>query len=681
MKRFQENIWGKFIHLKKLLSPSVPTNVAWRCMSLIVVASTCIGTSLRADQTREGLLDNGFETVTGRSYWQKGYYVGGATTSADFFQGTSAYEGNWYAYLGDLGAGYYNADGYMYQYLNPRPEADATYIEVTYYINVTSAEGTANVYDTMTVALRFFDDNLNFLQDVPLFSHDNRTQDALGVYRRKRVKVDLGSLAGRWVAVIFKAKTDSSNRTTFRIDNISAIVGKPDAQYTVTPSAGTGGSISPSSAQLVNANGSINFTATPNTTNVVNQWSVGGIVRQTGGTTFSINSVTSNTAVNVTFKVKTYTLNISSANGSISIDPQLTEYPHGGEITLTANPDSGYFLCDWTGDAAGVGNSLRFRITKNTTIQALFRPFSAPISLKMAQSTPTLHQVTIPPAPEMLHLFQCSDDWYCWRNLKVLDGNQTNIVNFNTTTTNPLEVFRTEVVAKVNTPRFLSFPVQNRTSRNTEVSSFFDHANPSAQDGIITSYRGETVKINSRPGWRYVKGGPNQPVNNILGSPNYYKNFSIIGIERDPGKIMPLIFTYPDSSIFWYDGHTGYDYVVGTDENVIAAAGGVIEPTDSSDCYNSICIDHENGYRTYYLHLSERAPNLMVNGVLQKVRVEAGQYIGRPGDRACDGDVGVHLHFGVKQKNIQNEWIRVDPYGKRAENGDVIYEELWIQGQ
>ena len=62
----------------------------------------------------------------------------------------------------------------------------------------------------------------------------------------------------------------------------SAFVVKP--AWTVTPTAGANGSISPNTAQTVLAGSSLTFTATPNTGYTVNTWSLDGTVVQTGGT-------------------------------------------------------------------------------------------------------------------------------------------------------------------------------------------------------------------------------------------------------------------------------------------------------------------------------------------------------------------------------------------------------------
>ncbi len=71
--------------------------------------------------------------------------------------------------------------------------------------------------------------------------------------------------------------------------------------YTVTPSAGANGSISPNSAQSIVSGSSVEFTATPANGYVVNQWLVNGAGVQNGGDTYTLNDVTANASVEVTF--------------------------------------------------------------------------------------------------------------------------------------------------------------------------------------------------------------------------------------------------------------------------------------------------------------------------------------------------------------------------------------------
>ncbi|HAU0815410.1 TPA: DUF1566 domain-containing protein [Legionella pneumophila] len=101
----------------------------------------------------------------------------------------------------------------------------------------------------------------------------------------------------------------------------------PVQQFTVTPSAGANGSISPTTAQVVNAGSSLTFTATPNTGFGVNQWLLDGNVVQTGGTTFQLSNIQANHTVGVTFNQTTLsplTQNLALSINSPGADPALS---------------------------------------------------------------------------------------------------------------------------------------------------------------------------------------------------------------------------------------------------------------------------------------------------------------------------------------------------------------------
>lgn len=101
----------------------------------------------------------------------------------------------------------------------------------------------------------------------------------------------------------------------------------PVQQFTVTPSAGANGSISPTTAQVVNAGSSLTFTATPNTGFGVNKWLLDSNVGQNGGTTFQLNNIQANHTVEVTFNQTTLsplTQNLALSINSPGADPALS---------------------------------------------------------------------------------------------------------------------------------------------------------------------------------------------------------------------------------------------------------------------------------------------------------------------------------------------------------------------
>jgi len=93
--------------------------------------------------------------------------------------------------------------------------------------------------------------------------------------------------------------TNSVNRGQryYRVDRVQAPAG-----YTITASAGSGGSISPGGSFAAGAGTNMTFTANPKTTYVVSLWLLDGSVVQTGGTSYNLKNIQAKHSVQVTFK-------------------------------------------------------------------------------------------------------------------------------------------------------------------------------------------------------------------------------------------------------------------------------------------------------------------------------------------------------------------------------------------
>ena len=103
---------------------------------------------------------------------------------------------------------------------------------------------------------------------------------------------------------------------------------------------------------------------------------------------------------------------------------------------------------------------------------------------------------------------------------------------------------------------------------------------------------------------------------------------------------------------FAYDGHDGWDYALAPPALALAAADGDVVFAGNADdncATRAVIIDHGNGYRTLYWHLSR------VDAAIGQ-HVTHGQPIGVVGSSGCA--IGPHLHFG-----IQYLGRNTDPYG------------------
>src|SRR5919202_706676 len=100
-----------------------------------------------------------------------------------------------------------------------------------------------------------------------------------------------------------------------------------------------------------------------------------------------------------------------------------------------------------------------------------------------------------------------------------------------------------------------------------------------------------------------------------------------------------------------YGGHTGWGYAAKPPAPVLAAASGTVVFTGNADdnCgAKAVIIDHGNGYRTLYWHLSEL--------LAKPGPVARGDKIGIVGSSGCA--TGPHLHFQVEFLGRDT-----DPYG------------------
>ena len=194
---------------------------------------------------------------------------------------------------------------------------------------------------------------------------------------------------------------------------------------------------------------------------------------------------------------------------------------------------------------------------------------------------------------------------------------------------------------------YLSFPLPNRTAYTAVINSVFDHVSPAYNnDGRITTFTGEEGKSEYQP----VSADCYGVKNNLCGM-------------RNLGRVSFLVNGNYGGSLLYYDGHDGYDFKTtdqgnGGNIDVLAAADGDLRCF--SDGVNTLDIDHRNGYRTRYLHMSARLcppPNQASIPVTRGQRVGTADGVGAAGR--------VHLHFSV----FFNGSL-VDPYGWQGQYPD-----------
>ena len=73
------------------------------------------------------------------------------------------------------------------------------------------------------------------------------------------------------------------------------------------------------------------------------------------------------------YEINTYTLDVTTHGpGTVSRNPDLTHYPHGTTVQLTANPSPGARLVSWEGDCTGTANPVKIVMDGNKNVSAFF---------------------------------------------------------------------------------------------------------------------------------------------------------------------------------------------------------------------------------------------------------------------------------------------------------------------
>jgi len=149
-------------------------------------------------------------------------------------------------------------------------------------------------------------------------------------------------------------------------------------RYTLTASAGEGGSVSPTTGSF-NAGTQVSVTATPNSGYQFTSWSNGSTVNPV---TVTLNSNTSITA-NFEVLINSYTLTVVSTDGGSATGAG--EYNEGTEVTLTATASDGYRFTGWSDGSTE--ESITITLSEDTALTANFELIPDPPSMSLSEST------------------------------------------------------------------------------------------------------------------------------------------------------------------------------------------------------------------------------------------------------------------------------------------------------
>ncbi len=142
--------------------------------------------------------------------------------------------------------------------------------------------------------------------------------------------------------VISEVTTNHTVVVTFAIDT-----------FTITASAGSGGSISPSGAVTVNSGANQAFTITPNTgyhiVDVLVDGSPVGAV-----TSYPFTNVIADHTISASFAIATFTINAAVSGGHGLANPAAQMVNSGASAVITITPDTGYHIAGITDNGKAV---------------------------------------------------------------------------------------------------------------------------------------------------------------------------------------------------------------------------------------------------------------------------------------------------------------------------------------
>ena len=147
---------------------------------------------------------------------------------------------------------------------------------------------------------------------------------------------------GGSIFTLYNIQSDHTIHVTFKL-----------IEFTIDASAGPNGSISPSGSFAIEYNESQMFIATPNSNYVIDIWYVDGSQVQVGGLTYTLDSITANHTVYVSFKAQNqYTITATAGTGGVINPSGAVLVTEGRSQQFTANPNANYVVDQWYVDSS-----------------------------------------------------------------------------------------------------------------------------------------------------------------------------------------------------------------------------------------------------------------------------------------------------------------------------------------
>jgi hypothetical protein len=166
--------------------------------------------------------------------------------------------------------------------------------------------------------------------------------------------------------------------STYTFNDVSAshtieVVFEIDS-FTVTASAGSGGTITPGGATTADYGSSVNYTITPDANyHIVKVLVDGSSVGQVSGYTFE--NISASHTIEAVFEIDTFTLTATAGVGGTISPEGVVNTAYGSSVSYTITPDANCHVADVLVDGASVGAVTAYtfeNISATHTIQAVF---------------------------------------------------------------------------------------------------------------------------------------------------------------------------------------------------------------------------------------------------------------------------------------------------------------------
>jgi subtilisin family serine protease len=248
--------------------------------------------------------------------------------------------------------------------ISPHFSSSTEYVKVTYWVKAQDQDWAEETYSVMVST-----SGKQVLDFIELFS------ETLSDGEWHERVLHIPDMAGKLIYVAFR-HYGSTDQYQILIDNIHIGESSPPLIYTITSTAGSGGSISPSGSVIVNEGDNQSFSISPDTGYLIADVIVdgSGIGPQTS---YVFNNVQADHTIAAVFEPISYTISASASPGG-SISPSgsvMVSYGQNQSFAINANP--GYEIDDVivNGESIGPQTSYTFsNVQSDHTIHVVFEP-------------------------------------------------------------------------------------------------------------------------------------------------------------------------------------------------------------------------------------------------------------------------------------------------------------------